>query len=236
MNGIWRLLIPPALLAGAACASVEVPGPGHPYYVPVDELSPAHREKVLKVLADPTVMVELERTPVESRPEVYAFLLEELPFAADVCRELGQANYVITRDEKGGFVLDDGEGLRLRAELVRREDRRWIYYTYGNYALGLFRVVGRSVIIVRFESDENILRTEARVYAKVENKVLEAGALAMGDAVTETIRRKSFVFVSAARTVAEMAARDPRALVEAVGGSRHVDPATLAEFRRRFVP
>lgn len=226
------------LVAGCfvGCSAGHVPRPEGAYAIPVEKLGAASREKLAKVLEDPTCMVELERTAVKSRPEVYAFLLEDLPFAAGVLRALGQAEYVITRDGQGGYVLNDQAGVKVRAEPLSREERRWVYYTYGYYDIGLFRVYGRSVIIVLCEPRGAELLTEARVYAKIENKMLEAGALAMRDSVEQSLQQKAFVFVRAARLVAELAARDPQGLHDSVFGSKDVDPASLEEFRRRFVP
>lgn len=228
-------LLPLLVAAGAGCGAVQVPEPGHPYAVPYERLSDDQRARARKVMDAPTCMVELERTAVRSTPGVYLFLLEELPFASSVLRELGQATYQVTRDGQGAYILQDGAGLKIRAELILREDCRWIYYTYGYYDLGLVRAYGRSIIIVRYEPDGEFLQTEARVYAKVENGLLEAGALALRPGVENMIREKSFVFVRAAQKVAEMTANNARSLHEAVAGSAQVDPSLLEEFRRRFV-
>ncbi len=231
-----RLAATLAVLAGlSACGSVAPPGVGDPYAIPYEALSEKQAELVHGVMDQATVMVELERTPVASRPEVYIFLMHELPFTAGVLRELGLSKYRITRDEAGQYHFDDTVGLTLDADLVREEERRWIWYTRGVYDMGLFSAVGRSVIIVRYAPDGETLLTEARVYAKVDSKFLEGAAKALRGVVEKIIRDKSFVFVTAARSVAEMTARDAEGLYKNLRGSAYVDAATLEEFRRKFV-
>jgi hypothetical protein len=220
----------------SACTGVAPPGPGDPYAIPYEALSEKQAEPVHKVMDAPSVMVELERTAVKSRPDIYVYLMDELPFTAGVLRELGESKYEISRDAKGGYLFDDKAGLILRAELVFRDDRRWIWSTLGTYSLGIFGTArGRSVIIVRYENDGGALLTEARVYAKLEDKLLDSAAKALKGAVEKIIRDKSFVFIKAAKLVAEIAARDASGLVDTVRGSAHVDAAELEEFRRRFV-
>jgi hypothetical protein len=87
---------------------------------------------------------------------------------------------------------------------------------------------------VRYGEEEGTLLTEARVYAKLEDKLLESAAKALKGAVEKVIRDKSFVFIKAARLVSEIAARDAAGLADTVRGSTYVDTATLEEFRRRF--
>jgi hypothetical protein len=183
----------------------------------------------------PTVMVELERTRVLSTHDVYVFLMDELPFTAAVLRELGESTYEIER--RGDvYVLDDRAGLVLEARLIHRDESRWIWTTTGGYSLGLFGTArGRSVIIVRCALEGGTLDTEARVYAKLENALLDRAAKAMRGAVEGMIRDKSQVFVRSARLVAEITARDAAGLARTVDGAPGVDQAVLAEFRRRFV-
>ncbi len=215
---------------------MATPGEGDPWAVPYALLSENQQERARKVMDAPTCMVELERTPVRSRPEVYVFLMDELPFTAGVLRELGESKYEISRDGKGGYLFNDHAGLTLRAELLRRDEGRWVWYTHGAYSLGILgSAVGRSVIVVRTAEVEGVLQTEARVYAKVESKLLESAAKAMRGLVEGVIRDKSFVFIKAARTVAELTARDAGRLYTTVRGSPHVDADVLEEFRKRFV-
>ncbi|MBI2930430.1 MAG: hypothetical protein HYY16_02160 [Planctomycetes bacterium] len=225
------------LLAGlTGCRGLAVPEEDDPYAVPYALLSEEQRRRVAQVMDDPTCEVEFEPALVRSRPDVYRFLMNELPFAAGVLRELGESKYEISRDGRGVYRFDDHEGLTLRAELLRQEEQRWIWYTTGTYGLGLLGAVdGRSVVIVRCEERGSLLRTEARVYAKVDGVVLERAAKAAGTMLEGIIREKSSAFVKAARLVSEITARNAEELYTTVRGSAHVDAETLEEYRRRFV-
>jgi hypothetical protein len=181
-------------------------------------------------------MVELPLTEVHSRPDIYAYLFDNMAFTASVLRARKESIYQIWREpgEEGDIILDDRTGVVLRARNVLREPGRWVYYTYGSYDLGLFKVWGRSVIIVVYEEREGALWTQARVYAKLEGIVLEQGAKLLG-LIEKTIRNRAFLFIDVATRVSEMAASEPQKLVESVEGSAEVDPAALNEFKQKFV-
>jgi hypothetical protein len=218
---------------------------GDPYEVPYDAIPEKQRERVRRVLEAPTAMVPLARTEVRSRLEVYEFLLDELPFTAGVLRELKRAKYLIVRSpSKEGmteaewrrtYLFDDKEGLQLRAQMVHRDARRSIYYTYGRYDLGIITVSGWSVIITVYEREGGALMTEARVYTLVEGAGVEKVARALKGALEATVRKKAFVFIDAAKAVAEMAAERPGELYNSVLGSDEVEEGTLEEFRGRFL-
>ncbi len=239
------------VLAGlSACAGVTVPDvpPGDPYEIPWAALSEKQSKKVHTVVDAPTAIVDLARTEVNSRLDVYEFLLDELPFTAGVLRELKESKYQIgrpvldetataeqRRDWKRTYLFDDLEGLQLQAEMVYRDARRSIYYTYGRYDLGIVQMWGRSVIIVVYGMERGALMTEARVFSTVDGKTAAAAAKALSGAVENTVRRKGFAFIAVAQKVAELTASNARLLHDQLKGSSEVDPATLEEYRRLFV-
>jgi hypothetical protein len=57
----------------------------------------------------------------------------------------------------------------------------------------------------------------------------------MKGTIEKVVRDKSTVFIDAAKTVTELAAKDPKKLIERVKDSKDVDPKVLAEFRKRFL-
>ena len=240
-----------ALLAGlCGCAGAPVADApqGDPYEIPWASLSEKQREKLHRVLDDTIATVPLEPTEVRSRIDVYEFLLDELPFTAGVLRELKQSKYRIgrppidasaTSEERAAwrrkYLFDDEEGLRLQAEMVYRDARRSIYYTYGRYDLGIVQVWGRSVVIVVYQFVNGLLMTEARVYSQIEGKSVVAAAKMLSGAVEAAVRRKGFAFIHVAKIVAELTAKDPGTLYREVVGSEEVEPAALEEYKRRFV-
>jgi hypothetical protein len=229
------LAVAPLLLAACA-ARPPMPTTG-PYSIAYSEFSPDDQERLSSVFDEPTAMVELPETRVETQPEIFEFLLSDLVFTAGVLRAQGKAVYRIWRDvgdPPGQVRFDDTTGIVMTAQLLKREAGRWVFYSKGTYDLGLFTVPGRSVIMVVHETRDGAVWTQARVYAKVEGVVLEQGARFLG-LVEGLVRRKAFVFIEAASAVAEMAARDPAKVLKDVEGSAEVDPASVDEFRRRFL-
>lgn len=225
-------LLAPLVLA-ACSARPAIPTTG-PYALEWERFSPEDQAKLHGVFDLPTAMVELPLTKVETRTELFEFLLTDLVFTAGVLRAQKKAVYKIWRDfgdPPGQVRFDDTAGICLVAELLRREPGRWVFHSKGTFDFGIFTVPGATVIIVIHEEREGALWTHARVYAKVEGVVLEQGARFLG-LVENAIRRRAFVFIEAACAVAEMAAKEPDRILGDAEGSPEIDAASLKEFRR----
>lgn len=218
------------------------------FQIPWDQLSEKQKKKIRKVMDDVTVEVPVERTAVSSKMDVYDFLLEELPFTSDVVREMGKGKYEIFRDLKKPekeseldawrhtYYLDDKDGLKLRAELIRKEEKRRIYYTYGSYDLDpLPPVWGRSVIIVTWEEKDGKLVTDGRVYAQIDSSFYKALSGMFKDTIEGVVKDKSLLFIVAARYVSELLAEDPKKLYNQVKDAKQVDQEVLEELRKRFM-
>lgn len=231
--------------------AVLVWGQDDPYRIQIHDLDGHYRKKVGAVLEDVTVVVPLERTEVRSAPEIYDFLLEELPFTAQCVRALGKGKYEIfrgteltradrlTAEERARlertFYLDDKEGMFVKAEMFRKEDGRFMYYMSGYDDLGpAARIWGKAVVVIYFKEDRGILFTEAKIFARVEG-VYGIAARLIPKTTEEVARKKANLFIEAARTIAELAHRDRRKFVEKMLQSEEVDKKSLEKFRQRFV-
>jgi hypothetical protein len=230
-------------LALSAGLSVVVAGCAvsiDPYEVPTDELTEKQRALIEPILADLAARVELEANEVRSRPEIYDFLLSEMPFTGGVVRELNRGKWAIFRDPKNPdpdvfFVLDK-EGMRLRFELVRKEPTRRFYVSTGSFDMGILpRLEGRTIVVLRAVPDGAVVRTDAIVYVKVDTPFYSTMAKGVRGVVDRVVREKSGYFIRAARWVAEEAASRPDWLYMQVKESKEVDQVVLEEFRRRFL-
>ncbi len=220
------------LLLGG-CAAAPGPPASGPWAIDLDALPGDDAERVRRAVEAPTCTVDLPETEVRSRAEIYEFLLARLPFTAGVLRARGASTYRIWAEDENAVILDDGAGVVSRMILVKDEGARKLYYTYGTYDLLILRVRCRTAIVMRWEERGGALWTSARIYAKVDGTLLEAGGKLLG-LVEKAIRKRGGRFIDAAREVAELAAADAAGLAGSVEGSAEVDPAALAEFRRRF--
>jgi hypothetical protein len=221
-----KLLLLAPVLAVAACAARPVLPATGPYALKLETFTEDQRAMMATVLDEPTAMVELPETRVETRTQIFEHLLGDLVFTAGVLRAQGLAVYKVR--------FDDTRGICMVAQLLRREPGRHVFYSRGTYDLGLFTAFGSTLIIVVHEARDGAVWTQARVYAKVDGIVLEQGARFLG-LVEGVIRRKAFVFIEAASTVAEMAAKEPDRMLRGARESPEVAPAALEEFRRKFV-
>jgi hypothetical protein len=215
--------------------------PVDPFAVPVEELSENQRRKVEHVLADVAAVVPLEAASVRSSLEIYDFLLTEMPFTGGVVRELNRGKWDIFRDadrpEQDVFFVVDPTGIRLRFELLRREPTRRFYHSRGVFHMGILPPLeGSTIVVLRMVPDGDRVQTDAVVYVRVETGFYSTLAKGVRGILEAKVRERSGYFMEAARWVAEETARRPEWLHMQVSGSRHVDPAVLEEFRKRFVP
>lgn len=237
----WRLSAGLSLAAAlgstlltTGCTAIDV----DPYVVPAGLLSENQRQKVEHILEDVAAVVPLEAAEVNSRLEIYDFLLDEMPFTGGIVRELGRGKWEITRDpaQPEAFTVVDPEGFRMRFELIRREPNRRFYVTTGVFQMGLLpSLEGSTLIVMRMMPAGAMIRTDAVVYVRVETPFYAQLAKGVRSLLEDKVRQRSEYFIGAARWVAEEAAQRPDGLVKQVEGSREVDQAVLQEFRKRFL-
>jgi hypothetical protein len=223
-------------LAAAGCSAVPI----DPYEVPVEALSEKRRAEVREILADVAAKVPLEGARVESRLEIYDFLLSQMPFTGGVVRELGRGTWDIFRDperpEPEVFYVTDPEGMRLRFELIHRDATRRYYVSHGSFPMGLLPALrGRTLVVMRAAPRDGVVETDALVYVKVDTPFYAGLAKGLRGTVEGVVKEKSGYFIRAARWVAEESAKRPEWLIEQVRGSKEVDQAVLEEFRKKFL-
>jgi hypothetical protein len=220
----------------AACSAVPV----DPYAVPREELSEKQREKVDYILADVAAVVPLDAADVRSRPEVYDFLMNEMPFTGGAVREMGRGNWDIFRDadqpDPGVFYVVEPDGMKLRFELVHRDATRRFYVSRGSFPMGVLpTLTGRTLVVMRTLPDGDVIHTDAVVYVRVESSFYANLAKMAKDTLVKIVREKSGYFIRAAKWVSEETARRPAWLYEHLRGSKEVDQVVLEEFRKRFL-
>lgn len=215
------------------------------YAVVVDKMDEVDQARYNAVMNNLTLQTDIALTEVKSRPGVYNFLLNDLPFASACVRELGLGKYVIVKasdlfseeeisaDEKAELdkivVMDDKDGMNVRAKLIYQEDMKWVYYTYGINTLGITSIKGRAVIVVVARKQDGILLTEARIYARVDGFWGVAGKL-MPSVAKSIIEEKSRLFITAAKTVCEKVIEDPDAFYNKLKDNKNIPHETLEKF------
>lgn len=215
------------------------------YAVVADKMDEVDQARYNAVMNNLTLQTDVALTEVNSRPDIYNFLLNDLPFASSCVRELGLGKYVITRasdlfaeeeisaDEKSELekivIMDDKDGMNVRAKLIHQEDMKWVYYTYGINSLGITSIKGRAVIVVVARKQGGILLTEARIFARVDGFWGVAGKL-MPSVAKSIIEEKSKLFITAAKTVCEKVIEDPDAFYNKLKNSKNISHETLEKF------
>ena len=123
-------LLPFLPLLFAACAARPLLPTEGPYALEWEKFTPEDQEKLHGVFDLPTAMVELPLTRVETRTELFEFLLTDLAFTAGVLRAQKKAVYKIWRDygdPPGQVRFDDTAGICLVAELLKKPSGRWVF-------------------------------------------------------------------------------------------------------------
>ncbi|HEY7152337.1 MAG TPA: hypothetical protein VH575_00115 [Gemmataceae bacterium] len=124
-----------------------------PAPIPLDELTPAARERVRTVLEHPTLR---SRGPLEAfhcRPALYYWLLDRPDVAVRLWRGLGAKCTDIQARGDGAFVWKDAQSGEVHWQTVLRTARQRVWYAEGRVKPGLMlpSVPVRAVVVLNHQ-------------------------------------------------------------------------------------
>ncbi|MBI3270697.1 MAG: hypothetical protein HYZ53_16970 [Planctomycetes bacterium] len=233
MNWIPRV----PMLLGLWCVALAGPLLAEEVKIPFDKLDGDYLTQVRRVADGASFTVTLPHEDVKSNLETYDFMLDHLPFTARVVRGLGLGKYVILPQRADMVVLDDKEGLRSRMTLLLRDTGLRVYYTVGVYdGPVLPKMRATAVIVLTYRPTETgALSTDAKIWFRIESPGYRILAAFVKPTARDEVRKKSVVFISAAKTVAERLAADPTGFREQLRGIPLVKAEELAELDRQLI-
>jgi len=155
----WLGLVAGVLWAGTTAAQPSLPTlsastPNSAQRVPLEELPPPMRERVRRVVEQPTLSATGPAEDFSGRPAMYQWLLDHPDYASQAWRRLGTPCLEIVDRGNGRFGWNDDQGSDLFWQTVYRTADTQIWYAEGRARPGLLlpSISMRAVVVLRHQS------------------------------------------------------------------------------------
>jgi hypothetical protein len=160
--------------------------------IPLDQVAPAHREAVRKVLEQPTLFGHGPLECFPGRMDLYQWFLERPDLAAQAWRRLGAPCSEITNCGKGAFSWTDGSGTEMTWRTVLVTERQRVWLAEGKVRPGLLMptVPVQAVVVLRYadlkdRAGKPMLRHQADVFVQTDSKTAALVARMLGPSVPQ---------------------------------------------------
>jgi hypothetical protein len=168
-------------------ASQPSPVPALPAEVPLDQVPPARREAVRRILERPTLTTPGPVEVFRGKLPFYYWLLDHPDQGVRLWRALGARCMDITPRSDGRFTWSDGQGTEMQWETIHRSSRVRVWYAEGTSkpALLLPAVPVRAVVVlhhdvIRDGGDRPIIRHHAELFLQTDSKTAQLVARLLG--------------------------------------------------------
>lgn len=215
-----------------------------PFKIDLEKMPMATRFKLEPCIKTPTVEGMIETPPLDTTKELHDFFLDELSFSVSCIRALNpdkKIKYKVHREsdykKKGKsdiFYLDDEEGIFAKIETIEKTAERRIFYIHGYINIGIATVWARAVVITTSQMKEKMLEIKSKAYLYAEGLGGVAASI-LKDKAEKLLKKKTTLFVEAAREIAVSAKKDPKKFYEQIKKTNSVDKSGLEQFKTRFI-
>ena len=204
--------------------------------IPFDELSDGDAKRVRAVVKHRSFKRELKKVEFRGTDDLYAFLLERMPFAAEAVRALKIENYRVRDNDDGSYTADDGAGATGKFEIVYSGEGKKVFFALGKYDGKLLKIRGRAVAVVEFkEVDGQKMQTWVHLYFKFDSLVLNSVVKVISLFIGPLIDKKIQYFLDATRTLCRLMVENPKKVYARLKKAKEMDKKALKEFHKQFV-
>ena len=204
--------------------------------IPLDELSDGDAKRVRAVVKYRSFKRTLKKGEFKGTDDLYAFLLERMPFAADAVRALDIENYRVRDNEDGSYTADDGAGATGKFEMVYSGEGKKVFFALGKYDGKLLKIRGRAVAVVEFEEVEGQkMQNWVQLYFKFDSLVLNSVVKVISLFIGPLIDKKIQYFLDATRTLCRLMVENPKKVYARLKKAKEMDKKALKEFHQQFV-
>lgn len=155
--------------------------------VQVEGMSPAVRERVRKVLEQPTLFAHGPTEVFPGRIDLYEWLLDRPDLAAAAWRRLGAPCSEISERGQGAFAWNDGSGSEIVWQCVLSNSRQRVWLAEGKVrpALLMPAVPVQAVVVLRYgegkdRSGRPVIRHQAELFFQTDSKTAAMVAKLLG--------------------------------------------------------
>ena len=208
----------------------------HDGEIPYGELSARDAEEVRNVVKHRTIRRSLTEVEFVGTSQVYAFLLERLPFAAAGIRALGVQNYRVEDNGDGTFTADDGAGATGVFRLVYEEPGKKIYYAEGRYDGKVIKVKGKAVAVVEFvELPDKKMKNWVSFHFRFDSVIVGTVVKVISCVIGPLVDSKIQYFLDAAQNLCKAIVENPEVTYTTLRRAGGINAEELAEFRKTFL-
>jgi hypothetical protein len=155
--------------------------------VPVEQISPALRERVHLTVEHPTLSAH---GPVEAftcKPATYYWLLDHPDLTAQLWRQLGAKVADVTSLGDGRFGWSDGQGSSLHWETALRTPQQRIWYAEGRVKPGMLlpTTAIKAVMVINYTEGQDklghpALRHQVQLFLRTDSMAVAMAARVVG--------------------------------------------------------
>jgi hypothetical protein len=173
--------------AGALAQPAPRPSSAAPARLSLDELSPQVRERIRRILEQPTISARAPAEDFDGRPALYHWLLDHPDRAAQAWHRLGTPCLDITDRGHGRFGWADDQGSDLYWEVIHDTPDLRIWYAEGRARPGVLLppITVRAVLVLHHseaiaEPGRSHLHHQADLFLYIDSKTAALVARLMG--------------------------------------------------------
>jgi hypothetical protein len=204
--------------------------------VPFDKLEDEDAKRVQAVVMHRSFKRDLKKVEFKGTDDLYAFLLDRMPFAADAVRALNIESYRVKDNEDGSYTADDGAGATGKFQIVYSGDGKKVFYALGNYDGKLLKIRGRAVAVVEFQEVEGqMMQNWVSLYFKFDSLVLNSVVKVISLFIGPMIDKKIQYFLDATRTLCRLMVENPKKVYARLKKAKEMNEKGLQEFHKQFV-
>jgi hypothetical protein len=204
--------------------------------IPFDELEKADAKRVRAVVKHRSFKRELKKVEFKGTDDLYAFLLDRMPFAADAVRALNIENYRVRDNKDGSYTADDGAGATGKFEIVFSGEGKKVFFALGKYDGKLLKIRGRAVAVVEFKEVEGQkMQNWVSLYFKFDSLVLNSVVKVISLFIGPMIDKKIQYFLDATRTLCRLMVENPKKVYTRLKKAKEMNKKGLKEFHKQFV-
>ena len=157
--------------------------------IPLEKVSPQHRDRVRQVLSDCSLYRRLPTQMVDCDPKMFTFLAQNPEMLVEIWRLMGISQVDLVRTGPDSFRLSDNAGTTGKLHIVEQQcnsqaQNRIVMYAHGGYESSTFKqpiraqcvlllrtgstkeTNGRDYVAARLDSFIRINRTSIKLFAK----------------------------------------------------------------------
>jgi hypothetical protein len=173
---------------------------------------------------------------------VYDFMLDHMTLASALARNLGLAEYRITRAGANAFQGDDGQGSEGLITLLYRDTTRRVYHMQGSHHGQVIPLItGEAVILLTYHvkagaDGREQVETRITTYSRIDNPVIAALVKIFQPILRGVVNDKLAHGFLVVHSLGELMAADPERVYRQAEAIQDADKGDMAALRALLVP